>query len=177
MNEQEKKMLELYLKDVRKKRLFFIVITIFLIISIFLVVFCVKYKQTSKRVDNSIQEETESNIINENITNIETPFEPQNITTIEDTEVQKEKEQENKELNQDSKEEKIVESAQTSNKGKEKTKKVKPENKDFLFLDGYTMDNVTKAAQDYLKSCNASGECIPIKDSEGVYLGMRVIFY
>ena len=96
MNEQEKKMLELYLKDVRKKRLFFIVITFFLIISIFLVVFCVKYKQTSKRVDNSIQEETESNIINENITNIETPFEPQNITTIEDTEVQKETEQENK---------------------------------------------------------------------------------
>ena len=169
MNEQEKKMLELYLKDVRKKRLFFIVITFFLIISIFLVVFCVKYKQTSKRVDNSIQEETESNIINENITNIETP--------LEDTDVQKETEQENKELNQDSKEEKIVESVQTSNKGKEKTKKVKPENKDFLFLDGYTMDNVTKAAQDYLKSCNASGECIPIKDSEGVYLGMRVIFY
>ena len=39
------------------------------------------------------------------------------------------------------------------------------------------MDNVTQAAQNYLKSYNWSGECIPIKDDEGVYLGMRVIFY
>ena len=39
------------------------------------------------------------------------------------------------------------------------------------------MDNVTQVAQDYLKSYDFSGECVPIKDNEGVYLGMRVIFY
>lgn len=64
-----------------------------------------------------------------------------------------------------------------SNENKEKNTKEKPTNKDFLFTDGYTMDNVTQAAQDYLNSYDFSGECIPIKDNEGVYLGMRVTFY
>lgn len=54
---------------------------------------------------------------------------------------------------------------------------LKPPNKDFLFTDGYTMDNVTEAAQNYLSSSGYSGECVPIKDDEGVYLGMRVNFY
>lgn len=53
----------------------------------------------------------------------------------------------------------------------------KPPNKDFLFEDGYTMENVTGVAQDYLKSSGYAGECIPLKDNEGVYIGMRVIFY
>ena len=39
------------------------------------------------------------------------------------------------------------------------------------------MENVTQAAQDYLKLSGQAGECIPIKDNEGIYLGMRVIFY
>ncbi len=39
------------------------------------------------------------------------------------------------------------------------------------------MENVTQAAQEYLKSYDFSGECVPIQDDDGVYLGMRVIFY
>ncbi len=36
-------------------------------------------------------------------------------------------------------------------------------NKDFLFTDGYTMDNVTEAAYAYLKESGKSGSCIPLK--------------
>lgn len=67
-----------------------------------------------------------------------------------------------------------------SNENKEeKAKQVssKPVNKDFLFTDGYTMENVTQAAQDYLTTSGHAGECTPIKDNEGIYLGMRVTFY
>lgn len=49
-------------------------------------------------------------------------------------------------------------------------------NKDFLFTDGYTMDNVTEAAYAYLKESGKSGSCIPLKNSEGIYIGMRVVF-
>lgn len=49
-------------------------------------------------------------------------------------------------------------------------------NKDFLFADGYTMDNVTEAAYAYLKESGKSGSCIPLKNSEGIYIGMRVVF-
>lgn len=49
-------------------------------------------------------------------------------------------------------------------------------NKDFLFTDGYTMDNVTEAAYAYLKDSGKSGSCIPLKNSEGIYIGMRVVF-
>ena len=49
-------------------------------------------------------------------------------------------------------------------------------NKDFLFTDGYTMENVADAAYAYLKASGRAGSCIPIKNSEGVYLGMRVVF-
>lgn len=48
--------------------------------------------------------------------------------------------------------------------------------KEFLFKDGYTMDNVTDAAYAYLKASGKSGRCVPIKNSEGIYLGMRVEF-
>ena len=99
------------------------------------------------------------------------------------------KEINNKEVEKTSKEKNITQDKReatkennktdTTNKEKEKEKKTseKPANKDFLFTEGYTMDNVTQAAQDYLKSYNSAGECIPIKDNDGVYLGMRVIFY
>lgn len=49
-------------------------------------------------------------------------------------------------------------------------------NKDFLFTDGYTMDTVTEAAYAYLKESGKSGSCIPLKNSEGIYIGMRVVF-
>ncbi|WP_304818933.1 immunoglobulin-like domain-containing protein [uncultured Clostridium sp.] len=50
-------------------------------------------------------------------------------------------------------------------------------NKDFLFSDGYTMSTVSEAAYNYLKESGKSGECIPIQDDEGLYIGMRVIIY
>lgn len=58
---------------------------------------------------------------------------------------------------------------------KQQTTKNYP-NKDFLFTDGYTMDNVTEAAYAYLKESGKSGSCIPLKNSEGIYIGMRVVF-
>lgn len=72
----------------------------------------------------------------------------------------------------------------TSSNGKSKqentTSKPQPSknypNKDFLFTDGYTMDNVTEAAYSYLKESGKSGSCIPLKNSEGIYIGMRVVF-
>ena len=78
------------------------------------------------------------------------------------------------------KEETTKQESNSSNKQPEtKTEQVssKPANKNFLFTDGYTMENVTQAAQDYLKSSGHAGECTPIKDDEGIYLGMRVTFY
>ena len=89
----------------------------------------------------------------------------------------------NKQTNKDTNVDKKEDTTNKDNNKKETKEKIttnaaeKPKNKDFLFSDGYTMDNVTQAAQSYLKSSNWSGECIPIKDSDGVYLGMRVIFY
>ncbi len=74
---------------------------------------------------------------------------------------------------------KILGSNNSSEKKEEKPQQVssKPNNKDFLFTDGYTMENVTQAAQEYLSSSGYAGECTPIKDNEGIYLGMRVTFY
>lgn len=48
--------------------------------------------------------------------------------------------------------------------------------KDFLFTDGYTMENVTAAATAYLKESGRAGSCIPLKNDEGIYIGMRVVF-
>ena len=53
----------------------------------------------------------------------------------------------------------------------------KPSSKYFLFTEGYTMEDVSEAAQNYLKSSGYAGECVPLQDSEGVYIGMKVIFY
>ncbi len=58
---------------------------------------------------------------------------------------------------------------------KQQTTKNYP-NKDFLFTDGYTMDNVTETAYAYLKESGKAGSCIPLKNSEGIYIGMRVVF-
>lgn len=48
--------------------------------------------------------------------------------------------------------------------------------KDFLFKDGYTMENVSDAAYAYLKASGKPGSCVPLKNSEGIYIGMRVVF-
>ena len=59
------------------------------------------------------------------------------------------------------------------------TKPAKKDNypeKDFLFKDGYTMENVTDVAYAYLKASGKAGSCIPLKNEEGIYIGMRVVF-
>ena len=183
MNEQDEKILQLYLKDIRKKRIIFIFIIIFLILFLSLLGYS-KYRKISNEVDNTIQEEIEDNIINENNVN-ETITNTVENTLIEETkEKDVEKSQDAKEeikteqTKEDTKKQETPkENTQTTTSKENKTTSQKPSNKDFLFTEGYTMDNVTQAAQDYLKSYSYGGECVPIKDNEGVYLGMRVIFY
>ena len=191
MDENDKKLLQLYKKDIRKKR-----IIVFLLILIFIGGFSLYYfyidlKQPTKESNSSNNEITSNSIelkdtneeMNINVTNeSKTQKTDENKiteTTVNKVETEEIKERTNKNTNVDKKED----TTKKDNNQEETTEKVttnateKPKNKDFLFSDGYTMDNVTQAAQSYLKSFNWSGECIPIKDSEGVYLGMRVIFY
>lgn len=184
MNEQDKKLLEQYLKDIKKKYLLMAIIVFFVIVSVisFGIYFKAK-KISSSNEQNNISKENEIDIIKDNETEeniISNVIEQENTEVV--NEVQEQKKVENE---QEEKESKTTQDNKNQNKQNEKgsktsetkTTKEKPTNKDFLFTDGYTMENVTQAAESYLKSFNASGECIPIKDSEGVYLGMRVIFY
>lgn len=191
MNEQDKKLLELYLKDERKKKILFIIIAIIFIAVFLFYGYYSKVKQSANEIDNSIQEETQNNIINEISANEENTLSTENKTTKEDTknenqvnEVAETHTEEKQETTQEESkkqetQEKNTDNAKTtaSSESKEKKTNEKPANKDFLFTEGYTMDNVTQAAQDYLQSFSYSGECVPIKDNEGVCLGMRVTFY
>lgn len=63
-----------------------------------------------------------------------------------------------------------------SNTTKQPSQKDNYPEKDFLFKDGYTMENVTDAAYAYLKASGKAGSCIPLKNDEGIYIGMRVVF-
>ena len=49
--------------------------------------------------------------------------------------------------------------------------------KDFLFEDGYNMNNVSQVASDYIDANGGRGEAYPIRDAEGVIIGMRVKIY
>ena len=191
MNENDKKLLQLYKKDIKRKR-----IIVFLLILIFiggcsLYYFYIDLKQSTKESNSDNKEITSNSIelkdtneeMNINVTN-ESKTKKTDENKITEATVNKvETEEINKQTNKDTNVDKKEDTTKKDNKKKETTEKIttntteKPKNKDFLFSDGYTMDNVTQAAQSYLKSFNWSGECIPIKDSEGVYLGMRVIFY
>lgn len=191
MDENDKKLLQLYKKDIRKKR-----IIVFLLILIFIGGFSLYYfyidlKQSTKESNSDNKEITSNSIelkdtneeMNINVTN-ESKTKKTDENKITEATVNKvETEEINKQTNKDTNVDKKEDTTKKDNNKKDTTEKVttntteKPKNKDFLFSDGYTMDNVTQAAQSYLKSFNWSGECIPIKDSEGVYLGMRVIFY
>lgn len=186
MNEQDEKILELYLKDSRRKKILLFAFSIIIIIGIIFYEFYAKQEEVSTGIDNTIQEETKINIVNENITNEETTPDIENTTVEENVENQNKVDEQTEEIKQDTKEEKeqqeTIDKSKTqvtisSSNNNENNTKEKPKNKDFLFTDGYTMDNVTQIAQDYLKSYDFSGECVPIKDDDGVYLGMRVIFY
>lgn len=191
MNEQDAKILEMYLKDTRKKKIFFLILIILFIAVFLLYGYYTKYKKPINEIDNSIQEEIQNNnIINEIDSKEENTSTTENITAQENTEkqlnevqeTQIEEKQETTQKDENKKQEtkeKTTDNTKTTviSENKEKKASEKPANKDFLFTDGYTMDNVTQAAQDYLQSFSYSGECIPIKDKEGVYLGMRVTFY
>ena len=180
MNEQDAKILEMYLRDTRKKKIFFLILIILFIAVFLLYGYYTKYKKPINEIDNSIQEEIQNNnIINEIDSKEENTSTTENITAQENTEKQLNEVQETQIEEKQETKEKTTDNTKTTviSENKEKKASEKPANKDFLFTDGYTMDNVTQAAQDYLQSFSYSGECIPIKDKEGVYLGMRVTFY
>lgn len=44
----------------------------------------------------------------------------------------------------------------------------------FLFSDGYTITNVADACATELKKLNRTGMCSPLKDDNGIYLGMKL---
>lgn len=52
----------------------------------------------------------------------------------------------------------------------------KPSNKQYLFSQGYDMSSAPSACQNDLLSSGHSGSCTPIQDSDGIYLGMQLIF-
>lgn len=181
MNKQDEKLLKLYLKDIRRKKIFCLIIVAIFISIIFYSFYC-KYKQDSNYEDNLIQNESIANIIIENNTNKENTVSVENSIVNNNIQIQDkveeiEKEKTNTVINKENTEQKVQVNTNATLSNENKKTKEKPANKDFLFTDGYTMDNVTQNAQDYLKSYNFSGECVPIKDNDGVFLGMRVIFY
>lgn len=178
MNEQDKQLMERYLRYVKKRRIIIFII-FFFITSAGIIFFNINSYNSSIISKNIIQEEIIENQEIENVTsnlsntisenkdedNVE---KPKDTTTETKPVVEKPKE--------------VVETSKpntttSSSKKEVEQNKTKPANKDFLFVDGYTMDNVTQVAQDYLKSSGYAGECIPLKDNEGIYIGMRVIFY
>lgn len=181
MTEQENELLEMYIRYIKKRNLI-----IFIIVFI-VVVFCIFGFYKIKSISNNVEESNlieevvnEENIIKEEVkveNNIEInkqKFEEKTQTeNIENTTISNEKiEIEKKEEDKKEKTEKVENNKQESSPAVSK----KYENKDFLFKDGYTMENVTQAAQEYLKQSGQAGQCIPIKDNGGIYIGMRVIF-
>ena len=178
MNEQEQELIRKYLRYVKRKRIIILSI-IFFFISAGIIFFAINFKKIPLNNETIYQEEIKENTVNESVTNnisntISENKDEGNVEKKEETTT------ETKPVVEKPKE--VVETSKpnttTSSKKEEvKTEKTKPSNKDFLFTDGYTMDNVTDAARDYLKSSGYAGECIPLQDNEGIYIGMRVIFY
>lgn len=190
MNDEDKKLLELYLKETKKKKMIISIIIVFFFLFCIIAIdkYYIKHKSISNNfsdsiienyqiflneiVENNVVNNTNSEIISENI--IEYKIE-NNHNSVE-TKTQKKSLQEGKTKEEEKPQQSQNTISQASN-NKVKVTSIKPQDKDFLFTDGYSMDNVTKVAQEYLKSSGYSGECIPLEDAEGVYYGMRVIFY
>ena len=166
MTEKEQEILNLYLKDLRKKR----IIIVFIIVCVIIIGSASAKKYLAQ---NNVDVASNENITQENITN-----DVSNKTKAENTTKKEEnKEVQKTEVKEETKKQEITSSNKQPETKNEQQVSSKPANKDFLFTDGYTMENVTQAAQDYLKSSGHAGECTPIKDNEGIYLGMRVTFY
>lgn len=89
--------------------------------------------------------------------------------------------QENEILSQDEHNQQKTEESQqqeiNSNTDSNKSVIGNKKNKDFLFSNGYTMDNVSEVCQSELFSSGYSGRCIPLKDANGIYIGMRLEYH
>lgn len=181
MNEQDRQLLIRYLQYRRKMRIIIFLVIFFIVIASVILLKFNLYKPTDNNViQENIIDNSENEIVTNNLTN--------SISTTVDEVIEKKQEKELETITQTETKpvtkdtEKVIEttkpttSTSSARKEEDKTSK-KPANKDFLFIDGYNMDNVTQAAQQYLKSSGYAGECIPLKDNEGVYIGMRVVFY
>lgn len=172
MDAQDKEILKLYLQY-RRKRRFLIIILI--VVSLFLISGILIYKKN--RISNiNINFDNQSNNINTDTT-IEIMG---NLIEGSEEIIQENKETEElQKVEKQNKTKQIVKESpiiNTDNIKKAKVKSDKPKSKDFLFEDGYTMENVVGIAKEYLKSSNHSGKCIVLKDEDGVCIGMRVIF-
>lgn len=178
MNKEDEELLELYLQYIKKRR---IIIFIIILVVIFIgILFSRSYlgnidENTIINNEINIQEENTQNIVNEVtnnnvIDNTASPpiSETSNENNKENMVVENQSKTENntKEQNENKS---TQNNPPTTSEKKEQAKAQKPSNKDFLFTEGYTMDNVSQAAQNYLKSSGYSGECIPLKDDEGIY--------
>lgn len=178
MNEQDQQLIEKYLRYIKKRRIITFVIFLLLILSAGIIFYTINFNVSSKVNENVIQEEINEGKESKNVTNnlSNTISENTDEVQIEET---NDVLPEPKPVVEETKEVIEISKPNTTSSSKKEVEqnKIKPSNKDFLFVDGYNMDNVTQAAQDYLKSSGYAGECIPLKDSEGIYIGMRVIFY
>lgn len=178
MNEQDKQFIEKYLRYVKKRRIIIFII-IFVITSAGIIFFNINSYNSPIVSEDIIKEEITENQEIENVTSnlsntISEKKDEENVEKQEETITEtKPVDEKPKEVVQTSK----PNTTTSSTKKEVEQTKPKPSNRDFLFTDGYTMDNVTDAARDYLKSSGYAGECIPLKDNEGIYIGMRVIFY
>lgn len=173
MDEQSQELIKRYKRYIRRKK-----IIILLILLLFLAIGCIFFKgkiyypfSNSKNETiptNTIEEEPISLEINKTIEEVISNELVENTKEIQNT---KESEKKTNDKNNNSN------NKNSSNSKKNTNQKNKPPNKDFLFTDGYNMKNVSQAAYEYLNSSGFAGECRPIKDDDGIYLGMRVIFY
>lgn len=187
MNDEDKKLLELYIKESKKKRMIILIVILFFLFLSVIIYGKYYFKNLSLNDDfnnnvNTIEEKQSP--LNEIVNNINCEIVSENTTesdiqnkensVVKNTQEQSSKEDKTKTKKESQPSKNSI--SQTNNKKEENTSS-KPQNKDFLFVDGYTMENVSQIAQEYLKASGYPGECVPLKDSEGVYLGMRVVFY
>lgn len=192
MTEQEEKILELYSKNLRKRKIIIFVI-IFALLMISLIISKIykdaieqsNFNDTGTNFQNEIiqekNNETQKDIIED--TTIITEKQPQENIVETENQITEPIQQVTSEISKTNNENNInntksnTKSTNKAVENKQETVNKKPANKDFLFTEGYTMENVSQVAQDYLKSSGYSGECIPLKDNEGIYYGMRVVFH
>lgn len=66
---------------------------------------------------------------------------------------------------------------QQSNGSNVQTPSSHPISRDFLFSQGYDMSTAPSACAAALRSSGRSGNCDPIQDASGIYIGMRLTLY